>query len=559
MLSPIPPRRALISLAALLGLAGTVALPAGAASHRDAPLLTQDPTADQNDVYAFVSNNDDGQKVLNLAVSYIPLEEAADGPNYYKFADDVRYDINIANTAQLDAKKAPVFSGRADLTFTFQFHTRYLCTRNTIVTFGIGAGCDDGSGADLGNGGTGLGPITSVGDAHQNLRQTYTVQLVNHDSGTTTDLSAGRTLPQPPDNVGRTTPLYNQGQAISGTVGTNNAPNSGDNPAQSGAQTTAALDPYTQQSIYTLANGIKVFAGQRADAFYIDLAPTFDRLNLRPPGAPVNSLQGYNVHLMAVQIPLTQLASAQCPNGECVMGIYAASYRRAVTVRPVTRDQAQGGDTAVSPRPGTNYGDEGVANVSSAYSTGPWRQVGRMGNPLVDEIFVGLQDKDRWNQSKPEDDQQFAKYAMNPEPGRLIQYTLGIPVQTTNRTDLAAIFSPDLLRVDTSTAPVPLQAGDPPDAATAAHCPGSSFNVLSSYGNDNVYSPFQGACIGSGYPNGRRFPDDATAIVVDQVINSPGHAGPYTTGLAETAPTFNHVFPFAATPYNGRNHQHAPQ
>ncbi len=551
MFSPIPPRRALVGLVALLGLAATMAVPAGAASHRDSPLITQDPTADQNDVYAFVSNNDAGQKVLNLAVSYIPLEEAADGPNYYKFADDVRYDINIANTAQLDANRVPVFSGRSDLTFTFAFHTRYLCT-NTIVTYGIGAGCDTGSPPDL-------GPIMSVGDSHQNVRQSYTVALVNHDTGTTTDLSAGRTLLQPPDNIGRTTPLYNQGEAISGTVSTNNAPNSGDNPAQSGAQTTATLDPYTQQSIYTLANGIKVFAGQRADAFYIDLASTFDRLNLRPPGTPVNSLQGYNVHLMALQIPLSQLSSPQCPNGECVMGIYAASYRRAVTVRPITREQAQGGDTLVSPRPGTNYGDEGVANVSSAYSTGPWRQVGRMANPLFDEIFVGLRDKDRWNQSQPENDAQFAKYALNPEPGRLIQYTLGIPVQTTNRTDLAAIFGPDLLRVDTSTAPAPLQAGDAPDAATAIHCPGSSFNVLSSYGNDNVYSPFQGACIASGYPNGRRFSDDSTAIVVDQVINAPGHVGPYTTGLSATAPTFNHVFPFAATPYNGRNHQHAPQ
>jgi len=509
------PRRGLVGAFALVALAVTLALPVGAASHRDAPLITQDPTADQNDLYAFVSTNDAGTKVLNVVASYIPLEEAADGPNYYRFSDDVRYDLNIEN----DAITPTALTGRSNLEFQFQFHTTYLCTR-TILTYGIGTGCDDGNSPDV-------APIMAVGDGHQNLRQTYTVRQVNATTGTTTDLGAGQTLLSPPNNIGRTTPLYNQACTSAQGSGCKQ----GDTQAQSGAQSTGALDTYTRQSVYTLANGIKVFAGQRADAFYADLAATFDLLNLRNP--PVNNLQGYNVHVVALQIPLTLLASPQCPNGACVMGLYTASSRRSVSVR------------------------------GGARSFGPYVQVGRMANPLFNEIFVALQDKDRWNQSSPVDDQQFAKYALNPEPVRLLDATLPYTAPTTNRTDLAAIFAPDLLRVDTSTAPVPLQMGDVADPGPGNKCGSgsattSAFSTQSVFGGDTIYSPFQNKCIPSGYPNGRRVPDDATAITIDAGLQT-AYLGAAGTGLQATAPVFNHVFPFAATPFNGRNHQHAPQ
>lgn len=504
MLSRMGARRLLLGGFAVLGLVATMAMPAGAASHRDSPLISLDPAADQNDLYAFVSRNDGGTKVLNLIASYIPLEEAADGPNYYKFDDNVLYELNIANTG---------LTGKPDLSFEFRFKTTYRCTR-TFLTLGIGSGCDDGATPDVGT-------IQTTGDPHQNLQQTYSVIAINRDTNRSIDLTAGMTPTVPPDNIGRTTPGYNQG-------------GNGDNPAQTGAQTTAALDPLTASAIYTLPGGIKVFAGQRSDHFYADLAATFDLLNLRSPG--VNSLQGYNVHVIAMQIPLALLASPRCPNGECIMGVYTASYRRAVTVRPA----------------------DGGAPVNA----GPWRQVGRMGNPLFNEIFVALDDKDRWNQSQPVNDAQFKQYALNPEPVRLLNAVLGLTGGTTNRTDLAAIFIPDLLRVDTSTEAVPLQAGDPIDASTAAKCyggnpPPSTFSTLSVFGNDKVWSPFQNACVPSGWPNGRRLADDVVAITVD--AGEPGLNGGFSTGLAGTAPVQNHVFPFSATPYNGRNHAHAPQ
>lgn len=535
MLSRISLQRVLFSLVALLGLAAVMIVPAGAASHRDSPSVTADPTADQNDLYTFVSLNDSGQKVLNVIESYIPLEEAADGPNYYKFADDVRYGLNIENSAHLDANGNPTFTGKPDVSFNLYFHTHYLCTRNTFLTLGIGKGCDDGASPDV-------GVINSVGDAHQNLQQSYNVLMDDDHTGAVTNLSTGRNLIVPPDNIGRTTALYNQG-------------GNGDNPAQSGAQSTSALDPYTQQSIYTLPNGIKVFAGQRADSFYADLAATFDLLNLRSPG--VNSLQGYNVHVIALQIPLSVLASPQCPNGVCVMGMWITSSRRAVTVRPKILAAGHNGDQPVQASPSTTYNDEGVATVSSPYSQGVWRQIGRMGNPLFNEIFVGLDDKDFWNASKPDSDQQFNEYALNPEPVRLLNAVLGLHGATTNRTDLAAIFTPDELRVDTSTDAVPLQPGDPVNMGPQNQCAGSAFSTLSVFGGDTIWSPFQNKCVPSGWPNGRRLTDDVVAITVN--AGEPSLNGGFSTGLAATAPTINHVFPFAPTPFNGRNHQHAPQ
>lgn len=530
MPSRVPTRRALVSALAALGLAVMLAMPAGAASHRDGPLIAQDPQADQNDLYAFVSTNDLGQKSLNIIASYFPLEEAADGPNYYKLADDVRYSISIENTAQNG-----VFTGQPDVSYQFRFHTRYRCT-NTFITLGIGAGCDATTGF-----------IRNDGSPFQNVLQRYQITQVNAD-GSSTGLTDGITTLVPPDNIGRTTALYNQG-------------GNGDNPATSGAMTTGNLDTYTQQAIYTLPGGIKVFVGQRADSFYADLASTFDLLQLRPlidPTRPVNTLQGYNVHDIAMQIPLSDLASAQCPNGECVMGIFTTSERRASTIRPLTKTEAQGGTASVTvPSATTSYEDEGVANASSPQNIGPWRQIGRMGNPLFNEILVGLDDKDHWNQSRVQDDQQFAHYALNPEPAVLFNAVLGTHMQTTNRTDLQALFIPDLLKVDTSTAPVPLMAGDPLDSLTQANCAGSAFSTLSVFGGDTVWSPFQNTCVPSGWPNGRRLTDDVVAIAVDALAGSS--ILPSGTGLAATQPVINHVFPFAATPNNGRNHQHAPQ
>ncbi len=548
--------RVLLGLLALLSLATVVALPAGAASHRDAPLTSQDPTADQNDLYAFVSS-DGTQKVLNVIASYIPLEEPADGPNYFKFADDVRYDLYIENSAPVSSVSGvttTTFTGRPDVAYQFRFHTKYQCG-STFLTIGVGAQCDANA-----------GPIATVGDNHQNLIQNYTITQVNPKAGTpSVDLTSGQTLLVPPDNIGRATPLYNQG-------------GNGDNVAQTGALTTGALDAYTQQSIHTLPNGIKVFAGQRADAFYADLGSTFDLLQLRglkDPTPPVNTLKGFNVHVIAMQIPLSQLASPQCPNGQCVMGVYTASWRRAVTVRPSTLSPGQDPNapcsttiacnatrirvTGVNASTITNP-DEGIANSSTAFSIGPWQQVGRLANPLFNEVFVALKDKDRWNQSKPSDDAQFSSYALNPELAVLANAVLGTSAQTTGRTDLAGIFIPDLLKVDTSTAPVPLMAGDVGDPGPGAKC-GTAFSTLSVFGKDTIYSPFQNTCVASGWPNGRRLPDDVVGIALYALLGPTTGAAalPNGTGLSGMAPVNNHVFPFSPTPNNGRNHQHASQ
>jgi hypothetical protein len=297
--------------------------PAHASSHREAPLISQDPEADSTDLYAFISNNDAGQKVLNVIANYIPFEDPAGGPNYYAFSDDVRYEIHIENDATMQ-NGSPVFTGKPNLSFFFRFSTHYQ-NPNTFLTFGFG---------------TAVGPIAKTGDAHQNLIQTYTVsqavndQNLSSDAGQT-DITGGQTLMVPPDNTGHATPLYNQ----------NGDPTK---PAVQGATATSQLDPYTAGGIYTLSNGIKVFAGQRLDSFYADIGALFDLLSIRNPGK--NTFTGYNVHTIAMQIPVSLVATGSVP----IVGVYTAASRRQVAVRPSYGSSTTPGATNVPLYPNPN-------------------------------------------------------------------------------------------------------------------------------------------------------------------------------------------------------------
>jgi Domain of unknown function (DUF4331) len=295
------------SLKAMVVLAATglislgIGIPVHASSHREAPLIAQDPQADNTDLYAFVSNNDAGQKVLNILSNFIGFEDPGGGPNYGSFSPDVRYEIHVENDATIQ-NGSPVFSGRPNLSFYFQFSNNYQAL-GTFLTNGIGS--------------SGVGPIQSVGDGYQNLTQTYTVTMVNHDTGATTDLGSGQTLKVPPPNTGHATPFYNVN-------------NDGSMPAKQGAMTTSDLDPYSRGGIFTLSGRIKAFAGPRADPFFADVGAIFDLLNVRKSGE--NTLAGYNVHEVALQIPVSALATGAMP----IVGVYSSASRRAVQIIPPT-------------------------------------------------------------------------------------------------------------------------------------------------------------------------------------------------------------------------------
>src|SRR5262245_48916021 len=211
-----------------------------ASSHMDAPLIILDPAANTTDVYAFV-DQDGNQKSLVLALGVYPHEEPGVGPNKYSFDDNVLYEIHVALGPDVAA-------GRATLSYQFRFTSGFK-NRTTILQ-------------------AYLGVVQHVGDANQNLTQTYTVTKVDHRTNRETVLGTGVV---PPNNQGNATPFYNQGD-------------NGENPARDGVATEPELDRYTREAIAELSSGYVAFAGQRDDGFYADIQSVFDLLKLRNPG-----------------------------------------------------------------------------------------------------------------------------------------------------------------------------------------------------------------------------------------------------------------------------------
>jgi hypothetical protein len=465
-----------------------VALPTNvfASSHMDAPLIILDPAANTTDVYAFV-DQDGSQKSLVLALGVYPHEEPGIGPNKYNFDDTVLYEIHVALGPDVAA-------GRATLSYQFRFTTNFK-NRNTILQ-------------------SYLGVVQHVGDANQNLTQTYTVTKVDHRTNRETVLGAGVV---PPNNQGNATPFYNQAD-------------DGENPARNGVATEAELDRYTREAVAELSHGYVAFAGQRDDGFYADIQSVFDLLKLRNPGK--DSQGGFNLHLMALEVPLAELGGDQQ-----LAGVYATTSRRSVRVL----------DDKQAPK-----------------NNGPFVQVARQGNPLFNEGLVAIADKDLYSRTSPSvDGELFRKYAETPELARLINLLVfNAPVAPeTNRTDIAGIYIPDLIKVDLSTNKVRLAGGGPgnPDDA--------GFSRLSIFGGDvlksSIQDPFNnGGFIPGGWPNGRRFGDDVVDIAVTALISDlrdPSNLiirGPAGDGVDRNDMAFNKVFPYESTPQNGRNHQH---
>ncbi|MEM7199280.1 MAG: DUF4331 domain-containing protein [Planctomycetota bacterium] len=357
------------------------------------------------------------------------------------------------------------------------------------------------------------GVVQDIDDAAQNLTQTYSVTSVDNRAGGFGRRVLGTGV-VPPNNQGVATPEYN-------LLG-------GEGPAKDGVGVSRQIDKYTRQSNAALLGGHHVFAGQRDDGFYGDIQAIFDLLSLRSPGK--DSQKGFNVHTIVLQIPVDQIGGDQQ-----VVGVHAATYRPQITFQ---------------------------TDITAFAGIGRFVQVGRQGNPLFCEGFVGIEDKDRYNRTTPEtDDVLFRKYAENPELATLLNAIVfrgsPIPGIETGRTDLAGIFIPDIIKVDLSTAAVPL-AGGGPSHPTNPDDPG--FSRLSVFGGDVTYSPLAGGDVPSGWPNGRRFGDDVVDIGVSAVISDLRVVPPVIRMAGDNVDNndiaYNKVFPYAATPLNGRNHSH---
>src|SRR5713226_3132124 len=441
-------------------------------SHREAPEISKDPVADSTDLYALVSP--DKPDTVTIIANYIPLEDPAGGPNFFRFGDDVLYELHISHRV----------GAMSDITYQFRFTTR-ITNPNTFLY--------------------NTGPIGSLTDKNWNMRQTYTVTKVV--KGQSLVLATG--LPCPPCNIGpRSTPNY------------------------------AAL---AQAAVRSLPSGEMVFAGQRADGFYVDLGSIFDLGDLRPfqnlhllptpAGNGVNSLQGFNVHSIAIQIPKNKLSPdglvpRDRDNSKSVIGVWTSAGRQKVAV--------QGGATA-----------------------GPFMQVSRLGNPLVNEVIIPLGLKDQWNATTPDADVQYADSYLHPELAGLLPVLYpnvfpNLKGLTAARADLAAIL---LTGIPSGIIPGFQNFTGKTEAdmlrLNLAIPPASSPNILGVLGGDVA-----------GFPNGRRVQDDVVSIelravagvtypLIDKSFTPDGAASKVTDGLTDGGQSFLSSFPYLGVPADG--------
>jgi hypothetical protein len=343
-----------------------------ASSHREAPYTSTDQQVDATDLFAFVAP--DSPDSVTFVANYMPFEKAASGPNWYKFGDDVLYEINIDNNG--DAKD--------DLTFQFRFHS-------------------DINPANPFNANTFLyntGVVNNLTDATLNQRQFYSVSLLKGPAG------ANRAGTLIADNL----------QVAPANVGPKSMPNYG------------AL---AAQANHSVGDGIKVFAGPRDDPFFIDIGGVFDLLNVGVN--PVDGLSGFNVQSIVIQVPKAQLSAAGvAPTGasdpNAIIGVRTTSYRQSVRV---LRQLGEPGSTAGQLSTGALPDD-----AHGAITRGPWVQLSRLDLPLINEVVVPLKDKDRFNGSLPQNDTQFLPYVQNSHLAALLHLVLGVNVPADPRTDL---------------------------------------------------------------------------------------------------------------------------
>ena len=403
------------------------------------------------------------------------------------------FDDSVMYEIHVAAGNDDVQAGRATYTYQFRFNTSFKNKKTILQSY--------------------TGVVQNVDDAAQNLTQRYWVTKVDRRNNQQIFLGTGVV---PPNNQGNATPLYNQG-------------NNGENPAKEGVNSQSALDRYTQQSLASLNLGYLAFAGQRDDGFYADIQAVFDLLTLRSPGK--DSQGGFNVHTLVLNIPLSDIGGDQQ-----VAGVWATTSRQQITILPRTGRQLP-----------TKFG--------------PFIQVGRQGNPLFNEALVAIEDKDLYSRTSPSSDATlFKKYALNPELAALLNALVldpDIPGIETGRTDIANIFIPDLIKVDLSTDPARL-AGGGPMHPTNPDDPG--FSRLSIFGGDVLFSPLKNANMPGGWPNGRRFGDDVLDIAVSALISDLRVNPPVIRTAGDNVDqndiSYNKVFPYAATPLNGRTHGH---
>lgn len=502
--------------------------PGWTASHREAPRIALDPAADTTDVYAFVSYDaanlarPPDQRRVTFILNVNPGQDPADGPNYFNFDDDASYRINIDNDRDGKAE---------DVVYEIRFTTQ-----------------------DRPIGGKGglTSPVPMLGNPH--IPAAVPLQGITALSGPGSEGLTRRqtyTVTEIRDGVARR--LFEDQQLIAV-------------PSNSGPATFPDYAALAATGIYAdTGRNVRVFAGQRAETFYIDLGAVFDTLNLRrylpvQTGAledtdtvnpfGVNRFSGSNISTIAIEVPISRVTRDRKPitaTANPHIGIYGSTSRRNITVRKAGRDSFDNDDSS-----------------KLKDKLNPFVQVSRMGNPLVNELIINTPFKDRWNAAEPEDEAQFQAMYSDPVIATALNLVFNVPIvpidgsSANNRTDLTSILlkypgqrldgtkcghpCSELLRLNLSVQPT---------------APEKQNRLGAALSNDPA-----------GWPNGRRPNDDVTDIAV-RVVGGNNYIAAKVgdgvnflagvPGLVGTDITANGIarnFPFLPTPFDGKQRRH---
>lgn len=443
---------AMVAASAAIAAWGT----ALASSHREAPFIASLPKVDGTDFYMFRSYETGRQDFVTIIANYLPLQDAYGGPNYFSLDPDALYEIHIDNNGD----------AREDLTFQFRFTNTF----NRVTVNG-----NTGSGAAVNNSIPLINLPPSGNSPTLNVTETYSLKVVrgNRRSGTVSNVSkaggGATTFEKPVDNIGsKSIPDY---------------------PA------------YATPFIHTInvpgcSTPGKVFVGQRAEGFVVNLGKVFDLVNLNPLGARnsgSNTIADKNVTSLALELPVSCLTAGNDP----VIGAWTTASKRQARL--------------LNPSP--------VGPVASSTGRGPskdggaWTQVSRLGSPLVNEVVIGITDKDKFNTSEPKDDvANFGAYVLHPTLPVLVNALFNVPPPASPRNDLLAAF----------VTGVTTGAGDTPanfkfTAPANLTTPGEMLRMNTAIAPTAVAQQndlgFLGCDLG-GFPNGRRPIDDVVDIAL---------------------------------------------
>jgi Domain of unknown function (DUF4331) len=504
-------------------------------SHREAPGITKTPKLDGTDFYMFRSYETGRSAYVTLVANYIPLQDPYGGPNYFDLDTNAVYEIHIDNNA--DAVE--------DITFQFRPSTIVndlsVPVGNLLVPVPL---------INIGQ----IGPAASATSA-LNREERFAVDIIRGDrrngvgQAITNAANGSATFRKPVDNIG--------------------------------AKSIPQYATYANNHIYDIVipgcdNG-RMFVGQRKDSFVVNLGETFDLVNVSNPlgaeNAEADDLARKNVTSFILEVPIACLVVS--PSQPVIGGWTTASLGVGRATGMPGPPPCPAG-TPASPRPADGPGLMWVPDrscsgwVPSSHPAArggpgtpvppaaPGTQVSRLGAPLVNEVVIGLRDKDLFNSASPIQDAALASYVTNPTLPELLEILFGgAGVQAPNnfpRGDLVAAFltgiqglnrpanvvASEMLRLNTSIVPVAL-AGQ---------------HRLGALGGDNA-----------GFPNGRRPGDDVVDIELRVAMGVlchafPGAFGcgpadapsgllPFTDGAFVDASFFTDTFPYLRTPLGG--------